>query len=270
MEQAGKASVKATWRQAEKEAAAMTKKFGKANQKSWKSILNTREQMKKETESEQDKTEVQPAQAESEIQPRKAPVVIAAEEAGPELKLEAADALNLDCEQPAVVNEEIMSGMPEDSEAPAKLNKEEEKNPMECKDKKTMITSDIKITGDLEGDADLEFHGKITGNIITGGTVVLDGQIDGSIQAMALSLDGGTVRGDILCEKTIEILPDSEIVGNLQAEVVTVNGHIRGDLYCGGMLTLLDHSVVEGNITTESISVHEGALIEGQLSMEKK
>ena len=69
---------------------------------------------------------------------------------------------------------------------------------MESTGMKTIITSDIKITGDLEGNADLEFHGKITGNIITNGTVHMDGQIDGSIQALALTLDGGNVHGDVL------------------------------------------------------------------------
>lgn len=239
----------------------MTKKYGKANQKSWKSILNTREQLTKGKDEEQVKIVDRPLEQE----------VPKVEEA--EAKLEE----RLPDNQEITELTDIMAEKNEAEKmdiAPeiqlAEAEPEEARKAAVGEDKKTTITADMKIIGDLEGCSALEFHGKITGNIITEGYVNMDGKIDGSIQALALRINGGVVHGDILCEKTIEILPGSEIVGNLQAEIVTVNGHIRGDLYCGQMLTLLDHSVVEGNITTESISVYEGALVEGKLSMEKK
>ena len=216
----------------------MTKKYGKANQKTWKSILNTREQLTKGKDEEQVKIVDRPLEQE----------VPKVEEA--EAKLEE----RLPDNQEITELTDIMAEKNEAEKmdiAPeiqlAEAEPEEARKAAVGEDKKTTITADM-----------------------TEGYVNMDGKIDGSIQELALRINGGVVHGDILCEKTIEILPGSEIVGNLQAEIVTVNGHIRGDLYCGQMLTLLDHSVVEGNITTESISVYEGALVEGKLSMEKK
>ena len=239
----------------------MTKKYGKANQKSWKSILNTREQMTKAKDEEQEKIVDHPSEQE---EPKVEEAEAKLEEMLPDNQeipeLTEIEAENNESEKITIATQGLL----------AEAEPEEERKAAEGEIKKTTITADMKIIGDLEGCSDLEFHGKITGNIITEGYVNMDGKIDGSIQALALRINGGVVHGDILCEKTIEILPGSEIVGNLQAEIVTVNGHIRGDLYCGQMLTLLDHSVVEGNITTESISVYEGALVEGKLSMEKK
>ncbi|MCH1941923.1 bactofilin family protein [Holdemania massiliensis] len=239
----------------------MTKKYGKANQKSWKSILNTREQMTKTKDEEQEKIiDHSLKQEEPKVEEAEAKLeeMLPDNQEIPELT--EIEAENNEYEKITIATQGLLS----------EAEPEEERKAAEGEDQKTIITADMKIIGDLEGCADLEFHGKITGNIITEGYVNMDGKIDGSIQALALRLNGGVVHGDILCEKTIEILPGSEVVGNLQAEIVTVNGHIRGDLYCGQMLTLLDHSVVEGNITTESISVYEGALVEGKLSMEKK
>lgn len=85
----------------------------------------------------------------------------------------------------------------------------------------------------------------VTGNLVSGGEVQVDGTIDGDIHAASL------VIGD-----------QATITGEVMAEEVIVRGRIIGTLR-GLRIILAANCHVEGDILHESLAVEPGAFFEG-------
>ncbi|MBK7956657.1 MAG: polymer-forming cytoskeletal protein [Bacteroidetes bacterium] len=91
------------------------------------------------------------------------------------------------------------------------------------------------IDGNMMSDGDIRIDGKIKGNIVTSGRLVV-GQT-------------GEVLGDVRCQN-----------GNL-------DGKVKGNIIVAEVLKLTKTASVDGVIKTQKIVVEEGAVIEAQISM---
>ena len=92
---------------------------------------------------------------------------------------------------------------------------------------------------------------RITGTVISYGSVVCAGQLEGTIECENLHiLPGGKLNGDI---KAKSVTIDGVMVGTVKADTVQLAKHadFNGQLCCGG------------------IAVDEGAKIEGSFSKEE-
>lgn len=92
---------------------------------------------------------------------------------------------------------------------------------------------------------------KITGDIECAGVVKIDGRIDGSVTGARQVLlgRGGTVHGNVI------------------ADEVVIGGVVDGAILAGERLELQGTAVVNGDIETKSIIVLEGARINGGVRM---
>src|ERR1019366_5260478 len=95
----------------------------------------------------------------------------------------------------------------------------------------SMISSGMKITGDLE----------------CAGVVKVDGRIDGSVTAARQELLG---RGGVVHSK-------------VTADKVVIGGVVEGAILSAERLELHETAIVNGDIETKSIIVLEGARING-------
>jgi cytoskeletal protein CcmA (bactofilin family) len=99
----------------------------------------------------------------------------------------------------------------------------------------SIISSGMKITGDLE----------------CAGVVKIDGRIDGSVTGARQVLLG---RG-------------GAVHGNVVADEIVIGGVVDGGVVAGERLELQATAVVNGDIETKSIIVLEGARINGVVRM---
>jgi cytoskeletal protein CcmA (bactofilin family) len=92
---------------------------------------------------------------------------------------------------------------------------------------------------------------RITGDVECAGVMKVDGQIDGSVTGARQVLlgRGGSVRGNVV------------------ADEVVVGGVVDGGIVAGERLELQGTAVVNGDIDTKSIVVLEGARINGIVRM---
>jgi cytoskeletal protein CcmA (bactofilin family) len=92
---------------------------------------------------------------------------------------------------------------------------------------------------------------KITGDIECAGVVKVDGRIDGSVTGARQVLlgRGGTVRGNVI------------------ADEVVIGGLVEGAILAAERLELQGSAIVNGDIETKSIIVLEGARINGVVRM---
>ncbi len=88
---------------------------------------------------------------------------------------------------------------------------------------------------------------KIDGNLYSEGNVRIDGKINGNV-----NIDGNLTIGD-----------SSELRGEVKARNITMSGKIFGKIVAEEKLKLEAKSVLNGDLTTKFLIVEEGAFFEG-------
>ncbi len=100
----------------------------------------------------------------------------------------------------------------------------------------TIISSSIKVEGELNATSDIIINGQVTG---------------------AVSTQGNLVVGE-----------KAEITADIKATNARVAGKIKGNLQIDGRLELATTSKIHGDIVTKILVVAEGAQINGHCQME--
>ena len=100
-------------------------------------------------------------------------------------------------------------------------------------------------------DVILGENSRISGDVSSSGTVVVEGAVVGD-------LDGEKV---ILGEKSF-------VQGNIRAVVISVAGRVEGDLSGKETVEIKSKARILGNIRTRSLSIMEGAVFNGTCDME--
>jgi len=164
----------------------------------------------------------------------------------------------------------------------------------------TIITSCMKITGNLEGTDTIHIDGTVIGNITVTNTlvigksgivegnieakhVIINGELKGSIkcenlevmqtgnvsryiEAKHLTLDG-TIDGDIQGSENINVLENANIHAvSLKSKTITVHGQIQGTVIASEILEIGSKGFVEGQITVKNIKTEEGGRMVGSMS----
>lgn len=92
---------------------------------------------------------------------------------------------------------------------------------------------------------------KITGEIISSGTIEILGEVDGNIQARGLIVG-----------------PEGRVTGSVQAEHVEIKGRMDGKV-ASQTFTLRAAAEVAADVSCATLVIESGALIEGKVSMAK-
>ncbi|MEX2601406.1 MAG: polymer-forming cytoskeletal protein [Balneolaceae bacterium] len=98
-----------------------------------------------------------------------------------------------------------------------------------------MISEGTRLKGDLNSQNDIRIAGRLTGEAVSKGKIIL------------------TSSG--------------KIEGNIKAKDADIAGKLEGELFINGKLTLRQTAVIDGNIHTKTLLVEEGAQINGSFKM---
>jgi cytoskeletal protein CcmA (bactofilin family) len=105
-------------------------------------------------------------------------------------------------------------------------------------------------------DPDVTRIGKsvvIKGDISGGGSLYLDGELEGNVE-----LNGSLTVG-----------PEGRVRANLQARSIEVQGRVEGDLYGLERAELKKSATVVGEIYTPRIAIEDGMSLEGSVHVHK-
>jgi len=164
----------------------------------------------------------------------------------------------------------------------------------------TIITSCMKVTGNLDGSDTIHIDGHVIGNITVSNTLVIgkSGMVEGDIEAKHVIINGqlqgtikcenlevmqtgkvsryveakflvldGTVDGDITGTESIKVLENANIHAvSLKSKTITVNGQIQGTVIASEILEIGKKGFVEGQITVKNIKTEEGGRMVGSMS----
>ena len=93
---------------------------------------------------------------------------------------------------------------------------------------------------------------RLEGNVVSAGSLRIDGQIKGQINA----------DGDVA------LSPQSQVEADIRAQNVSVAGRFRGNVIVKGKAHLARGGRIDGNITSKTLVVEEGGIFHGQSIMD--
>ncbi len=164
----------------------------------------------------------------------------------------------------------------------------------------TIITSCMKVTGNLDGSDTIHIDGHVVGNITVNNTLVIgkSGMVEGDVRAKHAIINGGlqgtikcedlevmqtgkvsryieakhlvldgTIDGDISASEEIKVLENANIhAASLKSKSIIVHGQIQGTVIASEILEIGSKGFVEGQITVKNIKTEEGGRMIGTMS----
>ena len=130
-----------------------------------------------------------------------------------------------------------------------------------------VITSGMKIKGDLTSVGNLEVNGTIEGNVSILGKLEISGNIIGNSKATEIFVDHAKIKGELRADSSIKIGKGSVVIGNIYSNSAVIAGAVKGIVDVPGPVVLDASAVVKGEIRAKSVQVNNGALVEGNWSI---
>jgi cytoskeletal protein CcmA (bactofilin family) len=95
-------------------------------------------------------------------------------------------------------------------------------------------------------------HAKFKGELITSGSVNINGEFDGRIRA----------EGEVI------VASKGKVVGEIRAGSVSISGKVDGNITTSGVLEITREGQVQGDITGGKIVIDEGSSYRGKVRVE--
>lgn len=127
----------------------------------------------------------------------------------------------------------------------------------------SFIPSGMKISGDIISGGDLCVEGQVYGDVMIDGTLELRGIVKGKrIKVGRVELDSGIIESDIECDDYISVGQDVTILGNVSATNADIDGAINGDVVVADKVNIGNTAVIKGAVKAGEVSVELGAVCE--------
>ena len=134
----------------------------------------------------------------------------------------------------------------------------------------TFLAPGTALEGKLTSKGDVEFAGNFNGEIVSDGNVTLRADATGNISAASLNVVGCHLTGDCTVSGAVTISDKSSVTGNITAEELVCSGCVVGDIVVRGALSLEATARITGNIAAATMSMARGAVIKGELTLERE
>ncbi len=185
-------------------------------------------------------------------------------------------------ESPAAAPEELSSpepviksgeaADPKPVEVPVFEWKEEEKPTIENYQPVSevgIISSMTSINGTVSTKGHIRIEGDIIGDVFAYGDIKVTGKVAGDIEGGNIELGGCKVDGDIKARGDVTIGKDSALTGNLNGQLITIDGRIKGNVEALKGAHMSSTSLVKGSITAPTLSMSAGAELQGKVNVSK-
>jgi len=108
----------------------------------------------------------------------------------------------------------------------------------------SLLSQNVKIEGDIQGEEDLHVEGQFKGSIKLSGDIYIGntGVVEADIEANSVVIQGN-VTGNIIARKQLEIQPTGRLIGDCTAQSIDIK---EGAIFEGRSQMLKSASVPTG------------------------
>lgn len=114
------------------------------------------------------------------------------------------------------------------------------------------VTGGSALENEAEEDIFIGYGSALTGDFFTQRSILVDGSID---------------NATLNC-KHFSLSRSGFVIGSAVSETAEISGKFSGELHCSSDLVLRSSAVVDGNVTCRSVTIHRGARLKGNVSVE--
>ncbi|MCD8574258.1 MAG: polymer-forming cytoskeletal protein, partial [Erysipelotrichaceae bacterium] len=125
------------------------------------------------------------------------------------------------------------------------------------------------IEGNLVVEGNAELYGEVHGNIKCSHHINIFGSVKGNVVAESGEINEGFVSGDVSTKLHLVIGNKTEVLGNIDSKSAIINGKVKGDCTLTDVVSITGTGVVLGNISTKDLSVDQGAIIQGNIKINR-
>jgi len=98
-------------------------------------------------------------------------------------------------------------------------------------------------------------------------TVIAAGSVvEGTLRVKGMLQLDGTIQGTLIAEGHVSVGPEGRILGDVQADNLSIAGRIEGTVNARGHLHVLASGVVQGGARYASLEVDRGGVMDGRTS----
>jgi len=148
-----------------------------------------------------------------------------------------------------------------------------DRSPNEAGDDTSVVSKDMRITGNCSTEGLLRIHGRITGDVTARALELTStGSIEGDVAASEGSdandvfIIDGSVTGTVRATR-VEVRRGGAVMGGVVADEVVVRGRVQGGILARIRLVLEETAVVEGDVRARRLALKEGGEINGTIWM---
>ena len=132
-----------------------------------------------------------------------------------------------------------------------------------------VISTMTTINGTVSSKGHIRIEGNVIGDVFAYGDVKVTGKVAGDIEGGNIELGGCIVDGDVKARGDVTIGKDGTLSGNLNGQLITIDGKIKGNVEASKGAHMSSTSLVKGSITSPTLSMSAGAELQGKVNVSK-
>ncbi len=148
------------------------------------------------------------------------------------------------------------------------INMNRDKQQMETAKKiEALISSDMRIEGNVQTTSDMKVLGNIKGDVSCEGDIVLKGTIQGDVKVVNLTIENGALIGNVTAKGKVTVGEGAVLKGNMTAQNVYSNGTIEGQIQATEEVELQKSAQMIGDVAAKYFAVVHGAKVKGVVNI---
>lgn len=132
-----------------------------------------------------------------------------------------------------------------------------------------VISALTTINGTVSSKGHIRIEGNVIGDVFAYGDVKVTGKVAGDIEGGNIELGACIVDGDVKARGDVNIGKDSTLSGNMNGQLITIDGKIKGNVEASKGAHMSSTSLVKGSITSPTLSMSAGAELQGKVNVSK-
>ena len=129
--------------------------------------------------------------------------------------------------------------------------------------------TNAKITGDIVTRGHLIINGEVEGNIKAAGNITATGRLLGDVTCENLKLTGCAAQSNLTVRGTIIMDESARVEGEIRCRAISADGFVKGNIEAASEVSVHSHASIVGGIRTKSLSVDAGAQLQGSINVVK-
>lgn len=132
-----------------------------------------------------------------------------------------------------------------------------------------VISPLTSINGSVSSKGHIRIEGNVIGDVFAYGDIKVTGKVAGDLEGGNIELGSCIVDGDVKARGDVTIGKDSTLSGNMNGQLITIDGKIKGNVEASKGAHMSSTSLVKGSITAPTLSMSAGAELQGKVNVSK-